>query len=945
MDFTTSSVADLTRKCVELFKQCQATQAQATQAQARQRFENRLADFYLWADGVGALANGDVSLDLRFSKRTEDLTMVKGVLAMLLASLQDCFKLTRTGKPIDGALQIVDSTLEDLVLLAVAIRQTGKRSRLKRAGDKYAPDTDPDLKSLKAHLRFMLRDHLIDGNFSPQQACLVEGNLRRRHWFLQAQQQSKALEAPGIAAVPTGSEESRNATNMPEVPRDSQTPHRRASWMAWLRATLNNVIKQRNPALKVSSEGQAKTRARKEVADKASTADSSPLRFVGGVVTSASRSEATSGITRINASTSYPSIKVPEGVTMFNCPCCCQVLPAKTAKGNRWWKHLAQDICPYTCISDGCPTPYVYYATEAELERHVADDHVAWQCPFCDGGPMYDIMQDMVNHFLEHHKDASTDLPGLLSLSSTHGMGIEACPLCGESGYPDSPELIRHVTGHMHEFSLLSLPWSGENVELNNGIGAFDPLHPVLSLRPRLSSCPEIKEKFDRHLDDLDLLESLQGQLERWREGLKREPPEDEEVELEDEEVEPEDEELMSKLFRDYEELMRKLSRGRPASPAEEVFQSQPNFFIDRLYFSDPTDNGSVGTGTLEDRHAAINDSNSDADVMRAHADRPATREGFRIAIFCALAIEADGVYAMFDAYWDDDDPLPFGKAFGDPNSYRTGAIGHHNVVLVLPGGMGKENPAEIAAGCQMSFPSIKLALVVGLCSAVPFGPNGEEIILGDVIISSGLVQYDPGRQVADSLMHTMAKLQFLEEKILKMRQLLAKLQGAASRELLATEMASSLDSLQLRQSLHAEHPGIQYDILCETTDAQNSNEEHKEPCEQVGCSGKLVKRVRLETAEGCPNPYIHFGLIASGDYLIRNREFRDKIAARQDVIAFEMGSASIWDTFPSIAIRGACDYADGHNGKRLQNYAAATAAACTKAVLSQLLPFSPRGT
>jgi hypothetical protein len=40
-------------------------------------------------------------------------------------------------------------------------------------------------------------------------------------------------------------------------------------------------------------------------------------------------------------------------------------------------------------------------------------------------------------------------------------------------------------------------------------------------------------------------------------------------------------------------------------------------------------------------------------------------------------------------------------------------------------------------------------------------------------------------------------------------------------------------------------------------------------------------------------------------------------------------------NSFPCLVIRGICDYADSHKNKRWQPYAAATAAACAKELLS----------
>ncbi|ETS79618.1 hypothetical protein PFICI_09471 [Pestalotiopsis fici W106-1] len=73
----------------------------------------------------------------------------------------------------------------------------------------------------------------------------------------------------------------------------------------------------------------------------------------------------------------------------------------------------------------------------------------------------------------------------------------------------------------------------------------------------------------------------------------------------------------------------------------------------------------------------------------------------------------------------------------------------------------------------------------------------------------------------------------------------------------------------------------------------------------------------------------------------MKSGEMRDTIAKQEKVIAFEMESAGVWDNFPCVVIKGACDYADSHKSKRWQRYAAATAAAYMKAFLDYWAPSS----
>ncbi|KAG6987556.1 hypothetical protein FOFC_05764 [Fusarium oxysporum] len=314
---------------------------------------------------------------------------------------------------------------------------------------------------------------------------------------------------------------------------------------------------------------------------------------------------------------------------------------------------------------------------------------------------------------------------------------------------------------------------------------------------------------------------------------------------------------------------------------------------------------------------------------------RPKDRRGFEIAIICALPLEADAVEALFDHHWDDEDP-PFDKERGDPNAYSTGVIGRHNVVLAYMPGMGKVNAAVVASNWGKSFPGIKLALIVGVCGVVPFKLNEDEIVLGDVIISDGIIQYDFGRQLPGRFARKDTLLDSLGRPNQEIRGILTKLKTLWHRRQLSAKMVEYLDVLRQEPELRAEYPGSTKDRLFEVS---YRHTEDQKSCEQLGCNGGLVLRSRLEIAGARPTPDIHVGLMASGDSVLKSGKDRDRIAAAEGVIAFEMEGAGVWDSFPCIVVKGACDYADSHKSKVWQRYAAATAAACAKAFLSFWVP------
>ncbi|KAK4243173.1 kinesin light chain 3 [Corynascus novoguineensis] len=322
-----------------------------------------------------------------------------------------------------------------------------------------------------------------------------------------------------------------------------------------------------------------------------------------------------------------------------------------------------------------------------------------------------------------------------------------------------------------------------------------------------------------------------------------------------------------------------------------------------------------------------------------ARPQRPATRAAFEIAVICALPIEADAVDALFDHHWDDDGP-PYDKAAGDPNAYSTGAIGRHNVVLAHMPGMGKASAAAVAAHCRASFPNIKLALIVGVCGVVPFRPGSSETaetVLGDVIVSESVVQYDLGQRLPEQFVTKDTLLDALGRPNTEIRTQLAKLKGLRGRKMLQSKMAGYMDVLRREPELAAAYPGAAQDRLFEATYRHVSD---GKSCEECACEGKLVRRTRLEQGDG--QPAVHFGLIASGDTVMKSGEDRDDIARKAGIIGFEMEGAGVWDIFPCVVIKGACDYADSHKNKGWQRYAAATAAACMKAFLDHWVPSLP---
>ena len=65
----------------------------------------------------------------------------------------------------------------------------------------------------------------------------------------------------------------------------------------------------------------------------------------------------------------------------------------------------------------------------------------------------------------------------------------------------------------------------------------------------------------------------------------------------------------------------------------------------------------------------------------------------------------------------------------------------------------------------------------------------------------------------------------------------------------------------------------------------------------------------------------IHYGLIASGNRVIKHGGTRDKLGQELGILCFEMEAAGLMDNFPCLVIGGICDYADSHKNNQWQGY------------------------
>ncbi|KAK6358748.1 hypothetical protein TWF730_008070 [Orbilia blumenaviensis] len=303
------------------------------------------------------------------------------------------------------------------------------------------------------------------------------------------------------------------------------------------------------------------------------------------------------------------------------------------------------------------------------------------------------------------------------------------------------------------------------------------------------------------------------------------------------------------------------------------------------------------------------------------------SREDYTVGWICALPLEMAAARIMLDGIFEDP-PTPHTTTANDTNSYTFGSIGAHNVVVAcLPSGVyGTTSAAIVASQMCSSFPSIRFYLMVGIGGGAP--SRTADIRLGDIVVSKpsgkhpGVIQYDFGKAIAGGgfqrigalnkpplgLLTAVSKLE--SDRILEQKKISSLLTEAMNKypETAAKFYPPNEDVLFSAEYHHAEFGGP----TCDHCD-----------------SSKIVLRPPRKSNE----PMVHYGLIASGNQVMKDGQIRDQLSRELGVYCFEMEAAGLMD-FDTLVVRGICDYSDSHKNKSWQEYAAATAAAYAKELL-----------
>jgi nucleoside phosphorylase len=309
----------------------------------------------------------------------------------------------------------------------------------------------------------------------------------------------------------------------------------------------------------------------------------------------------------------------------------------------------------------------------------------------------------------------------------------------------------------------------------------------------------------------------------------------------------------------------------------------------------------------------------------------------YTVGWICAIPTE----YIAACLFLDEEHARPDHVSANDKNQYTLGKMSGHNIVIALISDHEYEYGSATAAAKGMigSFPDVRVCLLVGIGGGAPTAEH--DVRFGDIVIGSrrggtgGMCQYDYDQTIKtrrfQRIGHPSQPPLVLRDAISGLKSRCYKVGHQVEASIIAlldtwprlkpdfSRPSQTSDRLYKPGIVHPQSSEVACEVVCGSQTAE------------------LVLRSEREKRED--NPAIHYGVIASANHLMEDAMMRDIIAKEEGVLCFEMEAAGLMNHFPCLIVRGICDYSDSHKNAEWQGYAAMSATAYTKDLLSTMVP------
>jgi nucleoside phosphorylase len=229
------------------------------------------------------------------------------------------------------------------------------------------------------------------------------------------------------------------------------------------------------------------------------------------------------------------------------------------------------------------------------------------------------------------------------------------------------------------------------------------------------------------------------------------------------------------------------------------------------------------------------------------------------------------------------------------------------------------------------TFKGLRFGLMIGIGGGIPNLDKGNDIRLGDVVMSQptdtigGVIQYDKGKSLDGGEFQRKESLNASSSALLRALNALQADHKSEDSKIPAYLVEMLERKPKLRTNGYT-FPGTDKDHLYEAECHHPAGNSICDQCDR----GHEVYRASRESTE----PQVHYGTVASGNQVVKDAAVRDFLRDDCGALCVEMEAAGLMNRFPCLIIRGICDYADSHKNDIWHKYAATTAAAYAKELL-----------
>ncbi|KAL6695167.1 hypothetical protein J3F84DRAFT_400021 [Trichoderma pleuroticola] len=589
----------------------------------------------------------------------------------------------------------------------------------------------------------------------------------------------------------------------------------------------------------------------------------------------------------------------PKGVNLgedFVCDYCCLILPSKIALNrNAWADHVNKDLYPYVCVVDKCDDPIEIYSSRKEWLAHMSTRHLMrW---YCIAKPHRQPLEfDSENGFIEHMR---TGHPGKfrneqLSLvaensSRPKDFVFDDCPFC--IGTSDSLE--EHVGQHLRNLALRSLPWPDDDEHYSQRGDYLHSDNSISNENIRGTIADFMSESGSESTANAE--DGRQDPQSYFYDTAGRDNPPSLREQLSDKILIR----LAIKEYQGVTELSTLVDKLETLL-SDEYSQNEDVAHLEEavVIIQQLTNENSPDENKLP---------SADADPDETIPSVSPPNEIFKIANICTLLTEYDAVCLTFDEFWDDGDVVvsTMGVKYGIGSTEKfidkkTLHTNNRFFNFEVQSALYEYSEPE-SSGMTLEREMHRLLLEL----------QRKEIASREILDEANPKYSYPG---------------ILRDRLFESHYIHKHRTTAGDCSVCDGNPDAICDNV-----LHCSVCNGDPDAVC--SDAGNAT------CQEIGCEEwQLVNRKIVREAQA---PTIHFGKIASADFAVTNGLERDKISNQTWAIAFDKDGFSAWEEVPCIFIKGICDYADGHEDDCWQNFAAATAAAATKAFLTRLAKYA----